>query len=160
MTSGLVPGLRHLLRYRVPHGKVVACLYPEAPEFQVMPAVFATGYLVGLVEWACMQAIHPLLKDGPQTLGTHVDLSHAAPTVPGEELLVRVQLREVAGRRLVFDVAVEGVQGECVSIGTHERIVIDRARFEDRLARRRQPMKGAPAPAYAAAAGSESRGTS
>ena len=45
--------------------------YPEALEFQQMPTVFATGYFVGLLEWACIKAINPYL-DWPieQTVGT------------------------------------------------------------------------------------------
>ena len=55
------PGLEYELRFRVPETKTVPALYPEAPEFQAMPRVFATGYLVGLLEWACILAIKPHL---------------------------------------------------------------------------------------------------
>ena len=48
MRDSLKPGLRHRFTFRVPASKTVAGLYPEAPEFQQMPEVFATGFLVGL----------------------------------------------------------------------------------------------------------------
>lgn len=86
--ESLRPGLRHELRFRVPESKTVPALYPEASEFQAMPAVFATGFLVGLLEWACLEAIIPHL-DWPdeQSVGTHIDVSHEAATPPGFESL-------------------------------------------------------------------------
>ena len=82
--SALQAGLRHRFTYTVPPHRTVPHLYPEAPEFTVMPEVFATGYLVGLIEWTCVQLINPHL-DWPreQSVGTHIDLSHEAATPPG-----------------------------------------------------------------------------
>ena len=125
--------IEYEFRYRVPETKTVPALYPEAPEFQEMPEVFATGYLVGLLEWACIQAIQPFL-DWPreQTVGTHIDVSHSAATPPGMVVTVSVKLIEVQGRKLVFDVqAHDGV--DLISRGRHERHVIERARFKAAL---------------------------
>jgi fluoroacetyl-CoA thioesterase len=132
----LAPGLAHEFTYVVPPEKTVPALYPEAPEFQQMPRVFATGFLVGLVEWTCIQAVNPHL-DWPreQTVGTRLDLSHEAPTPPGLPVTVRVRLREVAGRRLCFDVeASDGTDTICR--GSHERVVIDAARFGASVAKK------------------------
>ncbi|MEV4109746.1 thioesterase family protein [Nonomuraea sp. NPDC049695] len=136
----LKPGLEHTFRFRVPESKIVAALYPESPEFAVMPPVFATGFLVGLIEWTCVQAVVPYL-DWPreQTVGTHVDLSHAAATPPGLEVTCRVRLTGVEGRRLRFEVAADDGH-DVISTGTHERAVIDAARFTGRAR-----SKGAPA---------------
>ncbi len=129
MKDSLQPGITHEFRFRVPESKTVPALYPESPEFQAMPRVFATGFLVGLIEWACIRAVHAHL-DWPreQTVGTHVNLSHLAATPPGLEVVVRVRLVEVDGRRLMFEVeANDGV--DAISRGTHERFVIDAERF-------------------------------
>jgi len=131
--ESLKPGIEHEFRYRVPESKTVPALYPESPEFQAMPRVFATGFLVGLIEWACIRAVNPHL-DWPRemTVGTHVDLSHEAATPPGLEVRVRVKLIEVDGRRLAFEVeADDGLQA--VSRGTHQRFVIDAERFNERM---------------------------
>lgn len=72
MTTTVQAGLTAALDYRVPEDRTVPHLLPEAPEFAVMPDVLATGYLVGLVEWACMQALCGCLDDGERTVGTHV----------------------------------------------------------------------------------------
>jgi fluoroacetyl-CoA thioesterase len=136
MRETLRPGLRHGFTYRVPESKLVAALYPEAPEFQAMPRVFATGFLVGLVEWTCIQAVNPHL-DWPreQTVGTRLELSHTAPTPPGNEVRVEVELTALDGRRLVFRVSAQD-DAATICEGTHERFVIDAAKFNTRLAPR------------------------
>lgn len=138
MKESLKPGIEHEFAFRVPPSKTVPNLYPEAPEFRLMPEVFATGYFVGLIEWACIQAVNPHL-DWPreQTLGTQVNLSHVAATSPGLEVTVRVALKEVDGRRLIFEVeASDGV--DVIGRGSHVRSVIDRERFDERLARKKR----------------------
>jgi fluoroacetyl-CoA thioesterase len=99
-----------------------------------MPRVLATGYMVGFIEWACIQAVNPHL-DWPreQTVGTHVNLSHLAATPPGMEIIARVRLIGVEGRKLVFEVeARDGV--DVISRGMHERFIIDAGRFTRKLA--------------------------
>ena len=133
MNESLKPGLRYTHRFVIPPSKTVPALYPEAPEFVAMPEVFATGFLVGFLEWACIRAINPYL-DGPreQTVGTHIDVSHEAATPPGHEVTATVELIEVDGRRLVF--AVEAHDGvDRISRGRHERFVIDREKFDTRV---------------------------
>ncbi len=49
-------------------------LYREVPELRVMPEVFATGFMVGLMEWTCVQLLKPHLDDGEGSLGTHIDV--------------------------------------------------------------------------------------
>ena len=132
MKESLQPGIEYDFRFRVPESKTVPNLYPESPEFQAMPRVFATGFLVGFIEWACIKAINPHL-DWPneQTVGTHVNLSHSAATPPGFEVCAKVKLIEVDGRRLLFEVeASDGVETICR--GRHERFVINAAKFNEK----------------------------
>ncbi len=136
MRDTLVPGIEHELRFVVPVNKTVPRLYPESPEFAAMPEVLATGYLVGFVEWACIRAIAPHLDEGELSLGVHVDLSHDAATPPGMEIVARVRLEEVAGRALTFSVEAEDAH-ERICAGTHRRFVVDRARFDAGVARKR-----------------------
>lgn len=134
MKQTLRPGLEGVFRYRVPGSKTVPRIYEEAPDFQMMPAVLATGYLVALCEWACIELVKPHL-DWPreQTLGTHVDLSHTAATPPGLTVEVRTRLESVDGRKLVFSVSAhDGI--DAISAGRHERHVIDAARFAAKVA--------------------------
>jgi fluoroacetyl-CoA thioesterase len=130
----LQAGLRHEFRYRVPADKTVPHLYPESPDFLAMPEVFATGFLVGLIEWTCIQLINQHL-DWPaeMTLGVHVDVSHEAATPPGLEVTTTVELTKVDGRLLEF--AVEAHDGvDTIARGTHRRAIVDAAKFSARAA--------------------------
>ena len=57
-------GDKHYLEYRVQKEKTVPFLYAECAEFQRMPPVFATGFMVALIEWCCVDALAPYLKPG------------------------------------------------------------------------------------------------
>jgi fluoroacetyl-CoA thioesterase len=134
MKKTLRPGLAATFRYVMPPERTVPHIYPEAPDFQLMPAVLATGYLVALCEWAAIELVKPHL-DWPaeQSLGTHVDLSHVAATPPGLTIEIAISLAAVEGRRLRF--AVRASDGEeLISEGSHERHVIDAARFNAKIA--------------------------
>ncbi len=137
MKESLKPGLRYEHKFVVPSSKTVPALYPEAEEFAAMPEVFATGFLVGFLEWACIKCVNPHL-DWPreQTVGTHIDVSHEAATPPGLEVSATVELIAVEGRKLVFRVqAHDGV--DVISRGRHERFVIDRERFDARVGQKK-----------------------
>ena len=134
MKPSLQPGIRHTHSLRVSAMKTVPALYPESDEFVAMPEVFATGFLVGFLEWTCILAINPHL-DWPreQTVGTHIDVSHCAATPSGLSVTATVELIAVEGRKLTFQVeAHDGV--ETISSGRHVRYVIDRARFDAKVA--------------------------
>lgn len=138
MKDTLKPGIRYEHKFIVPISKTVPALYPESAEFVAMPEVFATGFLVGLLEWACIKAINPHI-DWPdeQTVGTHIDVSHEAATPPGLEVTATVELVAVEGRKLVF--AVEAHDGvDLISKGRHERFVINKARFTAKLGEKKQ----------------------
>jgi len=137
MRETLKAGLEGTFRYRVPDNKTVPFIYEEAQDFQSMPRVFATGFMVALVEWACVDLIKPHL-DWPreQSLGTHVDLSHLAATLPGMSIEVRVRLERVEGRKLVFHVSARD-DLDLITEGRHERHVIDKPRFDERVAAKR-----------------------
>jgi fluoroacetyl-CoA thioesterase len=133
MKNTLKPGLESTFSFRIPESKTVPALYPESSEFQSMPAVFATGFMVGFLEWACIKAINPYL-DWPaeQTVGTHVDVSHIAATPAGFEVTAKVKLIEADGRRLLFEVEAYD-EVELISKGKHERFVINKEKFDSKM---------------------------
>ena len=136
MKDSLRPGLTHTFQFRIPVTKTVPHLYPESKMFREMPEVLATGFMVGLMEWACIELLRPHL-DWPaeQSLGTQVNFSHEAPTPPGMTVTVNVRVNQVRGRNIQFHVeAHDGL--EKISEGTHERFVIDAARFRDKVAQK------------------------
>lgn len=129
MKDSLKPGLEFEFKYKVPEDKTVPHLFPDIEEGRVMPEVFATGYMVGLFEFACIKAVNPHI-DWPsqQTVGIGIDVDHTAATPPGFTITVKGRLDKVDGRKLSFSLeAHDGV--ERISRGTHERFVIDAQKF-------------------------------
>ncbi|MGL4397568.1 MAG: thioesterase family protein [Hyphomicrobium sp.] len=132
MKATLQAGAKTEFSYRVPANKTVPHLYPEAHEFQQMPTVFATGFMVGLMEWTCLHVIAPHLDEGEGSLGVHINVSHLAATLPGQIVRVEATCTKVDGRRLSFHVSAhDGI--DLIGEGDHERMVVDWAKFEHRV---------------------------
>ena len=128
MKATLEPGAKTTFAFTVPSDKTVPAIYPEAAEFQTMPAVFATGFMVALLEWGAVKLLAPHLDDGEGSLGVHVDVSHLAATLPGQTVTVTATCTKVDGRRVSFDVeAHDGV--DLISRGTHQRMVVPWDKF-------------------------------
>jgi fluoroacetyl-CoA thioesterase len=133
MKATLKPGLTHRLTYRVPPDKTVPHLYPESPMFRAMPAVFATGFMVGLFEWACTELLNMHLDPGEGSLGIHVDFAHTAATPPGMTITVDAEITAVDGKHVSFQV--RGHDGvEVIGQGRHERAIVAWDRFNARVA--------------------------
>ena len=136
MKPSLKAGLKHRFSYRVPATKTVPHLYPESATFQTMPEVFATGFMVGLMEWTCIQLLEPHLDEGEGSLGTHIDVSHKAATPVGFTVTVEAECIEVRGPRLRLKlVAHDGVDE--IGAGTHERFIVGWERFHRGVAAKR-----------------------
>jgi len=136
MSPTFQPGIQFEWRYTIPERATVPKLYHDTPFCLDMPDVLATGYLVGMMELACVHGMMPYV-DWPneQSLGTMVSFQHLAPTPPGMTLHVKGEVIEVDGRRVRFKVeAWDDVERVCE--GFHERFVIDPQRFNDKLARK------------------------
>jgi fluoroacetyl-CoA thioesterase len=135
MKPTLVAGLTHSFSYAVPEDKTVPFTFPESPIIANMPKVFATGYMIVLMEWTCAQLLEPHLDKGEGSVGTHVDVSHAAATPPGMTVTVDVGVSEVRGRKIVFSVrAHDGV--DLIGEGRHERVVVAWDQFNAKVAQK------------------------
>jgi fluoroacetyl-CoA thioesterase len=96
-------------------------------------SVFATPEMVRLMERAAVNALAPHLSPGQQSVGTLVNVRHLAATPLGATVTARAELISVDGRRLTFRVSAHDGT-DLVGEGTHERTLIDLARFETRVA--------------------------
>lgn len=133
MKPTLKPGLTHSFSYRVPENKTVPFTYPESPEIAAMPKVFATGFMIVLMEWTCLQLLAPHLDAGEGSVGIHVDVSHTAATLPGMTVTVQAECIAVEGRKATFNVrAHDGV--DLIGEGRHERAVVVWDKFNARVA--------------------------
>jgi fluoroacetyl-CoA thioesterase len=141
MKDSLKPGLTFEFQYQVPEDKTVPHLYPEFPEGQVMPNVFATGYMVGLFEFACIKFVNAYIEwPTEQTVGIAINVNHTAATPPGFTVTVKGVLEKVEGRKLTF--AIEAYDGvDKISAGTHERFIIVADKFNAQVATKAEKIQ-------------------
>ncbi len=138
MTDSLKPGMTFDFSYEVPEDKTVPHLFPDIEEGAVMPEVLATGFMVGLFEFACIKFINAHI-DWPreQTVGIHINVSHSAPTPPGFTVTVRGTLDAVDGKKLSFSLEADDGK-DTISSGTHDRFIINAEKFNAAVAAKRE----------------------
>lgn len=98
----------------------------------MLPPVLATPVMIMIMENAALNALKPYLEPGESAVGTAVNLNHLAPTPVGHTVRGQAEVTEVQGRRIAFKVSVRD-EIEEIGNGTHSRMVIDVARFMQRL---------------------------
>jgi fluoroacetyl-CoA thioesterase len=135
MKETLQSGVTFTHRYRIPPEKTVPFVFQESELFQAMPAVFATAFMVGLMEWACMEALQPYMDEGEISLGTNVCVTHSVATPPGMQVEVDVTLLEVNGSRTKWSIVARDEQ-DVIGEGTHERFSINGEKFKSIVAKK------------------------
>ena len=101
-------------------------------------AVFATPMLVALMESAAVNALENRLADGQASVGVRIEVQHLAATPVGQQVRAKAILREINGRRLTFHIEAWD-DTEKIGEAEHERMVVDRDRFESRVASKNLP---------------------
>jgi len=120
-------------------GRVAWQVTPEMTASRIgsgLVAVFSTPMLVGLMETAAVSALEGRLDAGITSVGTRIDVQHLAATPVGATVRASATLTRVDGRRLTF--AIEAWDDvELIGRATHERVLVDQARFEAKAAQKR-----------------------
>jgi fluoroacetyl-CoA thioesterase len=99
----------------------------------ILPPVFATPYLVLIMENAALNAIKQYLEPGESAVGTRVDVRHLVATPVGREVTGHAEVIRTEGRKIDFRVwATDGA--EDIGTGTHERSVVSVARIIEKMA--------------------------
>ena len=97
-----------------------------------LPPILATPVMIMIMENAALNAIKPFLDAGESALGTRVDVRHLAATPAGRRVTGEAEVTKVDGRRIEFRIQATD-ETEEIGIGTHERMVIDLAKFAQRM---------------------------
>ena len=98
----------------------------------MLPPVLATPVMIMVMENAALNAIKPYLDIGESALGTRVDVRHLAATPAGRRVTGEAEVTKVDGRRIEFRIRATD-ETEEIGVGTHERMVIDLAKFSERM---------------------------
>jgi len=99
----------------------------------VLPQVFATPMMVTIMENAALNAVRDYLEPGESVVGTVVNVRHLAATPVGHTVTAEAEVTKVDGRRIEFKVSARD-EIEEIGVGTHERMVVDLARVDKKLA--------------------------
>jgi len=95
--------------------------------------VLSTPHMIGLMEWTCRNTVQPLLEAGYDTVGTHVNVAHLAAAPIGMAVTFTAEVLGVNDRRIRFRVEAWD-EKEKIGEGTHERTIINVAKFATKLA--------------------------
>jgi len=98
-------------------------------------AVLATPVMINVIEAAALNAVEHLLPAGLQSLGIHLDVSHIAATPVGLQVTATAEVAGVDGRTITFRVEARDPL-EVIGGGTHQRVVVSVARFDERVQRK------------------------
>src|SRR5690242_16903869 len=97
--------------------------------------VLATPLMINLFEAAALDAMERLLPPGYQSLGTVLNIRHIAATPVGMRVTASAVVQKVEGRTVFFRVEARD-ERELIGDGTHERVVVNVARFDERVQRK------------------------
>ena len=98
-------------------------------------AVLATPVMINLIEAAALAAVEHLLPAGHQSLGIHLDVRHFAATPVGLRITATAEVTAVEGRTVTFRVEARD-EREVIGDGTHQRVVVNVSRFDERVQRK------------------------
>ena len=95
--------------------------------------VFGTPFLAAMMENAALTVLQSFLEEGQGSVGTHLDISHDAPTPDGMSVIAEAEITEVSenGKQVEFAVRAWDEKG-LIGQGSHTRVVIDNQRFLDK----------------------------
>jgi fluoroacetyl-CoA thioesterase len=97
--------------------------------------VLATPVMINLIEAAALAAVERLLPPGYQSLGTLLHVRHIAATPVGMRVRAAATVQRVDGRTIYFSVEAHD-ERELIGEGTHERVVVNVAKFDQRVQRK------------------------
>ncbi|HTQ39998.1 MAG TPA: thioesterase family protein [Pirellulales bacterium] len=129
MKSTLVPGLKAELQHHVVTQELLSTVYPGGPP------VFATPFMLGLMEHAAARAVHPHLDSGEASVGYGFNFHHLAPTPVGATVVATAEVTAVDKNMVTFAIEARD-EVDLISRGTHVRAVIDMERFLKRVKRK------------------------
>src|SRR5687768_2055130 len=128
MKNTLQPGVRAEARHRVVSQNLLSSILPDAPP------VFATPWMLCVMETAAAQAIAPHLDASEASVGHGFDFQHLAPTPAGMTVVATAEVTKVDGNMVTLSIEARDDQ-EVIGRGTHVRAVIDVERFNRRIRR-------------------------
>jgi predicted thioesterase len=128
----IAPGVKGETRLLVTAERAISFLGDEGAR------VLSTPHMIGYMEQTCRDTALPLLEAGYDTVGTKVNVAHLAAAPIGACVSFTAEIVAVTDRRIEFRVEAWD-EHEKIGEGTHERAIINVAKFAAKLAQKRNP---------------------
>lgn len=129
MKDTMIAGLTHETSVTVTRDLTVPEVSQHYKSFHSMPEVFATAYMVGFMELACIELMANHLDDGEDSVGIEINVDHSAATPIGMDVTCHAKLIDVSKRILTFEVTASDNAGQ-IGKGHHKRAVINAEKFK------------------------------
>ena len=100
-----------------------------------VPGVLATAWLVWFMEHAARNAILPFMDKDEDSVGTHLEIEHSAPTPVGFEVVCQAKVIQVDGKAITYQIESRDDQGK-IGQALHKRYVVSKSRFADKVNRK------------------------
>jgi fluoroacetyl-CoA thioesterase len=131
MSATLQIGLKHAITLEVTEALTVPRISPVF-KFDDMPPVFATAFLVALVEWTSLESVQPFLAPNQRTVGIGVNINHLGATPVGRKVTVESEITNIKGKIIEFKISAHD-DVQLISEGLHTRAIIDYEKFLSKL---------------------------
>jgi predicted thioesterase len=126
-------GAKHEENLTVTDGMAITFLGLDAAR------VLSTPHLIAFMEMTSRNLIKLFQEPGEDSVGTMVNIRHLAATPIGMQVRFRAEILSVEGRRVLCRVDAWDDR-EKIGEGTHERFLIDVARFGERVRAKLAPQ--------------------
>ena len=133
MKPTLQAGVTHTKRLVVDDSRLISFMGEDA-------RVYATPSLIRDIEHACRDLILLHAEPGEDSVGMEIAMKHLAPTLPGSNVEMYVQVTAVEGRNVMFEVSAKD-DLEPITGGTHARFVVNVDKTVERLKAKAAKLK-------------------
>ncbi|MDR1386959.1 MAG: hypothetical protein LBJ44_05110 [Propionibacteriaceae bacterium] len=140
MKPSLCQGLTGVSTMVVGPAMVAPSLADQFAAFADLPLALSTSALVGFVEQACLELLDGHLDPGQFSVSVDVQLTHTIASPLGAKLTAELQVLSVEPRSVVVAVTISDDEA-VVSVGQHRRAILNRERFEQRLAEKAERLR-------------------
>lgn len=133
MTTSLKEGMSVTRRITVTEDRTIDFL-PSNGKSDGFDRVYATPSMIHDIEMVCRNFLLDYINDGFDSLGTHIDVSHMAPTLKDMWVEITVTAAKMDGRAVSFTVSAYDQTGDKITEGRHDRFIINIEKNRQRLA--------------------------
>lgn len=95
--------------------------------------VFGTPAMIALMENTALLLVRPSLPEGSDTVGIEINAKHLKASPIGAQITCTATITAIDGRKISYEIIATDASGDTIGTATHDRFVVDVAKFMSRL---------------------------